>query len=1038
MYRHRFSGALGAVLGFLLLVGGAVSASAQAPTVITGRVTGDEGQPLAGARIMVVGTNIGTATTVTGTYTLPVSSATARGQTVTLTVRFVGYQALTREVQLTPGTQTQNFEMVADPFRLDEVIVTGVVDATSQKKLAISVGMVTESQLQNVPAKDAISALVGKVSGAKVSSGSGRPGLSSQIRLRSATSLTDGADQQPLIIVDGVLTQGSLADINVQDIERIEVLKGPAGGSLYGSSAASGVVQIFTKRGKNGAEGKTNVVYRGEYGQSGVVKFIDVNKSHYYELNPDGSYKLDGNGNRIIEANGLMDNPYPGPVSEHQRDMIGNGEFFSNYVSVSRRQGGTNFFASMEMLRNKGIIEIPQKDFDGYVRNNVRFGVDQILSDRLDVSLGGFYNVSTNDQQFQQGGPFFNVLQYPVDVDLFKDNDNGQPYKVNVGLEGAILSGDPNPLYVLYTNDWKNERTRVQGSFRGRWRPLDWLSFEGTYAYDRTASTTRTYVPKGTLNASGTEGLGSLAIADGVTRAYNANITARASQRFGELNTAATLSYFYEDVENTFNNGAAQNFTSVDVPTLDNLNPSTRNVSSSQSTIRARNAAAAVLLDYRDRYIVDASVRRDGSSLFGPDARWRTFYRASAAWRISEDLPIGGVDEWRVRYSRGTAGLRPFFEAQYETFTVGGGNITPGVLGNRNLKPAYSTENEYGMNLDFLERFTLEYTYSTKVTEDQIILIPFSSVAGFSGQWQNAGTLSGNTHEIAFGAQLLNTRDWSWQMNLTWDRSRQKVTALNRAEYQIPEYTQTGNPFVIKEGESYGAMYGYKWVRSFEQLKENPANANAVASDYVVNEDGLLVLAANKGTPAERPIRYIDANGEDTFKIGDANPNFNFGFQQTISYKGLAMSSLVDWVQGGEIYNQPRQWVARAEFRSKEFDQAGKPDDAKKAYQYYNAFNLANEFNEWYVEDGSYARLRELSLNYTFSPDQLGKLGLGRLMSGLRIGVVGRNLITLTDYTGMDPEVSNVVGQADATTFRFDAFGYPNYRTVSFLVEIGF
>jgi len=718
--------------------------------------------------------------------------------------------------------------------------------------------------------------------------------------------------------------------------------------------------------------------------------------------------------------------------------MIGNGEFFSNYLNVSRRQGGTNFFASMEMLRNKGIISIPQKDFEGYIRNNVRFGVDQIVSDRLDISLGGFYNISTNDQQFAQGGPFFNVLQYPVDVNLFATNANGQPYKVDVGMDGAITSGDPNPLYVLYSNDWKDERTRVQGSFRGRWRPMDWLSFEGTYAYDRTANQTRTYVPKGTLSATAAEGLGSLTIADGTTRSYNTQLTGRAVRRFGDLNTSASVSYFYEDVENTFNSGNARNFTSANVPTLDNLDPTTRVISSSQSTIRAQNVAGALLMDYKDRYIVDASVRRDGSSLFGQDARWRTFYRASAAWRISEDLPIGGVDEWRVRYSRGTAGLRPFFEAQYETFTVGGGNITPGILGNRNLKPAYSTENEYGTNLDFLGRFTLEYTYSTKVTDDQIILIPFSSVAGFQGQWQNAGTLSGNTHELAFGAQLLNTSDWGWQMNFTWDRSRQTVTALNRAEYQIPEYTQSGNPFVIKEGESYGAMYGYKWVRSFAQLKENPAFANAVESDYVVNEDGMLVLAATKGLPTERPIRYIDANGEDTFKIGDANPDFNFGWQQSLSYKGLALTSLVDWVSGGEIYNQPRQWVARAEFRGKEFDQAGKPASAKKAFGYYNAFNLANEFNEWYVEDGSYARLRELSLNYTFGPAQLNKLGLGRLMSGLRIGVVGRNLLTWTNYTGMDPEVSNVVGQADATTFRFDAFGYPNYRTVSFLVEIGF
>jgi len=307
MYRHKFSGVLGTMLGVLLLAGGATSIAAQTPATITGRVTGDRGQPLGGATVQILGTNFVAATTTAGTYNLVVSARAALGQTVILTVRYLGHAAQTRSVQLTGGSQTQNFQLVADPFKLDEVIVTGVVDATSSKKLAIAVGTVSEAQLQAVPARDAIGALVGKVSGVKVSAGSGRPGLASQVRLRSATSLTDGADQQPLIIVDGIITQGSLADINVQDIERIEVLKGPAAGSLYGSSAASGVVQIFTKRGKSGAEGKTNIVYRGEYGQSGVVKFLDVNQSHYFELNADGSYKLDGSGNKIIEADNLMD-----------------------------------------------------------------------------------------------------------------------------------------------------------------------------------------------------------------------------------------------------------------------------------------------------------------------------------------------------------------------------------------------------------------------------------------------------------------------------------------------------------------------------------------------------------------------------------------------------------------------------------------------------------------------------------------------------------------------------------------------------------
>lgn len=999
---------------------------------LTGRVTSERGDPLAGATVQLVGTNLGAATNAQGIYVLQVAAERVRRQQVSMQVRFIGMQPAGMEITLTPGTQTVDFVLKPDPFRLDDVVVTGVLEATSNKKLAISVGVVTESQLQEVPAMEALSALTGKVSGVKVTSAAGTPGVSAVVRMRSATNLTPGATQQPLIIVDGVITHGNMSDINAQDIERIEVLKGASGSSVYGSQAATGVIQIFTRRGRTAAEGKTNVVLRTEYGQSGVVKYLDVNESHYCE-----TYEP----NCTPKADHYMDLPYPAtnPARQHQRDLVGNGEFLTQYVSVSRRQSNTNVFASYELARNEGILDVVGVDLDGFRRNNVRLNVDQVLSNRLDVSVGGFYNFSNNQHQPNGGGPFFSVLQYPVDVDLFKENDNGQPFKVNVGTEGAIVSTDANPLYQVFTLDQRTLRSRVQGNARGRWRPLDWLSVDAIYAYDRQTNEFRSYTRKGTLSAQNIPGTGSTTRSNRATRNYNFNTTVRASHRVGDLNATATGSYFYEDSEMEFFTASGRDFAAVDVPQLGVTDPDLMTNSSSQQTIRARNFASGLLLDFKDRYIADLTWRRDGSSLFGPDARWRNFYRISGAWRVSEDVPMRGIDEFRVRASRGTAGLRPFFAAQYETFSVGGGSIQPLVLGNRDLRPAYSTENEFGTNIDFLNRFAFEYTYSTKVTEDQVLFVPFSSVAGFQGQWQNAGTLDGRTHEASLQAMVFNSRNWGLRMGITFENSTQKVSRLNRPNYTTGGNTQSSDLFMIREGETYGSMWGFRWVRSCAELKINPANAGADCNNYAVNSDGLLIAAGTEGSIQEAPIRFVDADGNDIVQIGDANPDFTMGFQTTLNYKGLTIYGLMDWVKGGDIYNQPRQWVARAEFRSKEFDQRGKPDHLKKTYDYYNKFNLANLFNEWFVEDGSYARLRELSVNYTFNQGALRKVGLDRVVSGLRVGLVGRNLFTITNYSGMDPETSNAQqGSGDATTFRFDAFGYPNFRTVSGIIEISF
>ena len=251
---NRAAGGRGiAALVLLNLLAFAGRADAQGGAVITGRVTNEQGAPIANAGVLIQSLNVGTYTSATGSYTLTVPANKVTGQTVTLAARFIGYTRQNREITLRGGAQTQDFALKADPFKLNEVVVTGVANATSAAVVPFSVAQVSEDQLKQVPATSPVAALAGKVSGAKIALGTGNPGATPTIRLRGSTNLGIGTSS-PLVIVDGVITKNTIADIDANDIATIEVLKGAAAASFYGSDAANGVVNITTKRGKNLAD----------------------------------------------------------------------------------------------------------------------------------------------------------------------------------------------------------------------------------------------------------------------------------------------------------------------------------------------------------------------------------------------------------------------------------------------------------------------------------------------------------------------------------------------------------------------------------------------------------------------------------------------------------------------------------------------------------------------------------------------------------------------------------------------------------------
>ena len=752
---------------------------------------------------------------------------------------------------------------------------------------------------------------------------------------------------------------------------------------------------------------------------------------------------------------------YPHPVYyDLQGDLLTNGAFYTNYVSIGQRKGNTNYNASFENTKQDGVL----LQLRGYARQNFRLNLDQALTPRFDLSVGGFFARSNNDQTAEgPGSPFFTVKFLEPFINLFATNPDGTPYAAVIPHQAPNAA---NPLYNLANERIGTDRTRYSAYAKGTYRLTDWLSFEGHYNYDFESSNYSDVRPKGYLSATGASSDGYLVKTDSGGREFNTGVSATAVRSFklGPWSLRNTTKAAYEFEDQTASNFTltANRFTVVASPEFNAVDFSQLAPGSSNATIRSKNYYVVSDFNVNDRYLLGGLVRWDGSSLFGSESRWQTYYRASGAYRLSQDIHIKGIDEFKLRASYGTAGLRPTFDAQYETYSVEGGLPVKHTLGNTLLKPARSGETELGVNIDFLGRFSAEYSYSRKETKDEIMLVKLSAATGYLNQWQNAGTLLGRTHELSLGVIVADQPDLSWRINVAADRTRQMVTQLNVPAFFVGPGGYGGNndvtqDFRIAQGETFGVLYGTQIVRTFAQLCDDPAKKTAGCgpgltydpANYIVNEDGYLVDKAAYHTLNERFITYVSPSGSKIVKIGDVNPDFNVSFTTNVRWKGFSAYALVDWVQGGNIYNGTRQWAFGTGLVDAIYDQTAKPSvdctgtadpahcpysTGKKPTGYYTA--LYNGINpiDFFVENGTYVKIKELNVSYAFSRSQVEKLGLG--ISGLRVGVIGRNLFTFTKYSGYDPEVAGLTG--DAFSFRWDGFSYPNFRTFTGFMEIGF
>ncbi len=1120
--------------------------SALAQATISGRVVTEQGRVLSNTNVLIPELSISVATNGEGRYTIVVPAARANGQAVSLRARHIGYTPDTRPILLTAGTQTVDFSLREDINRLAEVVVTGVTGATEQTKVPFSVSSVSAEDLNRVPASNPLTALAGKVPGANIVSQSGRPGATPAVMLRAPTSIsTNSVGASPVYIIDGVtlndqLTNtggGGLASINVNDIESIEVVKGAAASSIYGARAARGVISITTKRGKNMSDG-FRWGTRTEYGTSDIEHHVPIAQTHPLRLDASGTrFCINVTGfaqnscARSIDYRSEVDriNSNPGvnalspptfpidPGSTLSRSTAGDPlrnmfqnqlypganydavslfadpkPFWQQNIDLRGRAGNTSYYASANALNQGGTIAF----LDGFQRQSARLNVDHSISDWT-FSLSSYFARDKKDgfDQEDGGGAFFRLTRAPPLAPLDVRDQFGRLY-IRTNLQGGGTQ-NYNPLYYLENQRLTDKTNRFIGGASAQWRPLEWAQMDFNVAYDGANTAAQLFRDKGFRNTAGAEAAlnrGFLRKQNEEQQQFNTSVNLNLTKTlFTDLNARTTFRYLYEQARYDYRRAEGGTLAAVGVPNLNN--PSTDfSITSSINETKSIGYFGGVGLDWKDRYIFDGLVRRDGSSLFGRANRWSTFGRAAVAWRLSQEpwWFIPQMNELKLRAAVGTAGNRPPFFAQYETFALTSGTIGgQATFGNRLLKPETVREVEVGVDAELFDRVGLGFTLSKTRANDQILAVPVAAFFGPSLQYSNAGRIDGQTVELSLNVPIINRANLNYSVRGTYDRSYATIAKLNVPPYTFGSAAQgTDKLFLAKEGERYGTFYGRAYAQSCGDLPSTLAAACGPGLDWQRNSDGYIVWIGAGNTPgdgitknlwqAKLPLNspfYTGLNGGDASRIhpsvdvswgmpfvirdslgtaqlrpmGNALPKYRWGISQTFRFKSFSAYALLDAAIGRSVYNQGRGW-AFLDFLSKDNDQRGKSvEEAKPLGYFYRAGQPDNTGigglydilgpNTRMVEDASYKKLREASVAYHFGE-------IPGVRGDWTVSVVGRNLKTWTKYTGFDPEVgfggvsgsggSGSNSSGSAVLNAVDAFTFPNPRTWTFSLNTSF
>lgn len=945
---------------------------------VSGVVKDNFGEPIIGASIIEKGVaSNGTITNIDGEFTLTVSSKE-------LQVSYIGF--IPQVITVKPEVNVYNVVMKEDTKTLDEVVVVGY---STQRKESLTGSMQTlkSEKLKDITSPSVTNMLNGKAPGVFVAPGSGQPGAEAAIVIRGKSTINGSTD--PLWVIDGVIVGSGAGALNPADVETMTVLKDAASTAIYGSQGANGVILVTTKNAK--AE-KVTVSASLKTGISNLNNgnLEVMNGAELYDY-----YKSFANSEEIIFPRWNEDLRNSNFSWWDLATTTGVTQDYN--ISVSGGNERLKSFLSVGVYDETGSV----KGYD-YTRYNFRYKTDYKLGDRVTIkpSLSG----SRRDIEDKQYSTTAMYSMFPWD----------NPYDENGNIVGHyskswVNSNSTNYVYDLQWNKSNSTTYEFMGNLDFDIKLTDWLSFSSINNYKWQGYSSSGYNDPRSSGASGVKGR-LTEYQSNMVRRYTNQIL-RFNKMFGKHSVNGLVAYEFNDywakVIDISATGFVPGFEVLDVTALPEKTKGSITEWAVQSVLFNANYA------YDNKYMAQLSLRRDGASNFGTNAKYGNFFSISGGWNIHKEefFKADWVNVLKVRASYGSVGNRPRdLYPQYDLYSVSQKyNATPGALisqiGNKELTWEKTLTTGLGLDATLFDRLYVTFDYYIKNTSNLLYAVPVSGITGVTALWQNVGELRNTGLELTLGADIIKNKNWHWNVDFNFGKNSNKIKKLygepvNGKDPQIiagDVLNIAGSAEKLwKPGIDSDSYYMREWAGV------NPENGSPQWFMTVKQADGT--------TSREVTSNYSKA---DQVVCGASTPDFYGGFSTALSYKNIDFNASFGYSVGGKIYNYSRQeydsdgaYTDRNQMKLvkgwSRWEKSG--DIATHPVARYNNSTNSNKVSSRYLEDGSFFKIRSVSLGYNLALPQY-------YIQNLRVFVAGENLFCITDYSGVDPEVTPIDGK---------------------------
>lgn len=1034
---------------FILPLGGA----AYAQNITVKGTVSDAIGPVIGASVIQKGTTNGAVTEIDGTYTLNVPS------NAVLTVSCIGYR--TQEIQLN-GQSVQNFFLEEDTEMLSEVVVVGY-GQMKRADLTGAVASVGDEAISKSVVTSIDQVLQGRAAGVQIQANSGTPGASSSIRIRGINSLN--ATNQPIFVIDGVVidsatddeTSNPLSTINPSDIETMDVLKDASAAAIYGSRASNGVIMITTKKGK---AGHATVTYDGYVGWQEMAKQLEMlNLSEYAELH---NLRADM---YIVEKSSQFVRPdLLGEGTNWQEELFRKALMHNHSLSITGGNGKTTYAISGGYLGQEGIAL--GSDFNRIsLRSNIDTQIKKWLKGGVNFSFAqSKQNVGTDNNTIMSA-----LIQQPTVAVTSPDGSFDGP-------EDTWMPENPVGLASIRTN--KNEKINFRFNTYLEAQIIDGLTFKTELSTDWNFNSYYYYQPDYRFGIKEND-IRTSKWTKTNTKYWSWRNILTYNKTFAEkhnVNLMAGQEMSFSKWENQV--GTATGFLSNSTPDL-----SAGDITSSTTTgTKVSNSIASffgrAFYSYDDRYLVTATIRRDGSSKFATGNKWGWFPSAALAWRISEESWMENataLNNLKLRAGWGSTGNQNVSDFAYMALlsyktTPWGTGVLTGNTANPDL--TWETTDSFNAGLDvalFDNRIEFIADVYYKKTRNLLLQLPLPAYLGSSGPgsaanpWGNVGSLENKGIELTLNTVNISKGDFYWGTNLIFSLNRNKVLALDTANSSIEKnYQPSSNNFIVTKtavGQPIGQFWGYKVIGRFDNptdfyYRDENGNVQQVAlpEGNTISESGTWI----------GDYRYADINGdgvinnEDCTYIGNPEPKFTYGIGNTFTWKGFDLNIFFNGSYGNQAMNLTRYRIedprvnnnvlkSALNYAKVEVIDPSLPDNdyrnlrvsnpdatSMPAIQKTDANANYTRISDLLIEDASYIRLQNISIGYTFPSAWMKKARI----SSLRLYANIQNVYTWSKYKGLDPEIGAMYG--DALMTGVDYGRYPSPRIYTFGVNISF